>query len=115
MSPTLEPAQVTILSKSKAREQVTHLSASATGYSNQVQFTSSSGQHTVSFPAGVFGANAVTVKVGSNATPPQPVLTLVPPQPGQTEQGYPDYIDVKVQGKTRAASRTGPPIIIVRP
>jgi len=115
MSPKPDPAQVTILSSSRAKEQVTYLSASATGYPNQVRFMSPSGPHTVSFPTGVFDKKAKTAKVGGNAVPPDPVLTLEQHQPEPTDQGYPYYIDAKVQVKIRRTSKPGPPIIIVKP
>ena len=116
MSPKFDPVRVKILSKAMTQEQVNYLSRSANGYPNQIQWTAPKGPHTVHFPAGVFTTGAVKLRISGDTPQPVPPLELIPPaEPGQTEEAYPDYIDVKVKGEVRAMSRAKPPIIIVRP
>ena len=116
MSPKFDPVQVKVLSKAMTDVQVNYLSRSANGHPNQIQWTAPEGAHTVHFPAGVFTIGAVKLRISGDTPQPVPPLELIPPAaPGQTDETYPDYIDVLVEGEVRPMSRAKPPIIIVRP
>lgn len=113
MSPKPAPAQINIISKETTEPQINYLSRSANRYPNQVQWTAPGGKHTVHFPAGVFRGGAVKLEIRGPAPQPDPALELLPPEPGQKDQDYPDYVDVQVAGSVQTMNRTNPPIIIV--
>lgn len=114
MSPKLDSAQATIISKKTTQPQVIYLSRSAKDYPNQVQWTVLKGTHSVHFPAGVFKGGKVDLKITGHTPQPDPPMELLPPNPGQEDETYPDYIDVQVQGSARTMSIANPPIIIVK-